>query len=68
MYNFYSRRILPLLGKMITGSAGAYRYLPESVAKFPGAEELARMMRAAGFESVEFDLMTGGAVALHVGR
>jgi demethylmenaquinone methyltransferase / 2-methoxy-6-polyprenyl-1,4-benzoquinol methylase len=67
VYNFYSRRILPLIGKMLTGSGEAYRYLPESVSKFPGAEELARMMRAAGFATVEFELMTGGAVALHVG-
>jgi demethylmenaquinone methyltransferase/2-methoxy-6-polyprenyl-1,4-benzoquinol methylase len=66
VYNFYSRRILPLIGEMLTGSADAYRYLPESVSKFPAAGELARMMSAAGFENVEFELMTGGAVALHV--
>jgi demethylmenaquinone methyltransferase/2-methoxy-6-polyprenyl-1,4-benzoquinol methylase len=45
----------------------AYRYLPESVRKFPSAEDLAAQMRAAGFARVEFERMTGGIVALHLG-
>jgi demethylmenaquinone methyltransferase/2-methoxy-6-polyprenyl-1,4-benzoquinol methylase len=52
---------------MISGSPEAYSYLPESIRKFPGAEELAQEMRQAGFSRVEFDRMTGGAVALHIG-
>jgi demethylmenaquinone methyltransferase/2-methoxy-6-polyprenyl-1,4-benzoquinol methylase len=68
LYNFYSRRILPLIGWMLTGSLDAYRYLPESVRKFPSAEELTDRMRAAGFTRVEFERMTGGIVALHVGQ
>jgi ubiquinone/menaquinone biosynthesis C-methylase UbiE len=53
---------------MISGSRDAYSYLPESIRKFPGAEQLAQDMLHAGFSSVEFERMTGGAVALHLGR
>jgi demethylmenaquinone methyltransferase/2-methoxy-6-polyprenyl-1,4-benzoquinol methylase len=67
VYNFYSRRILPLIGWTLTGSMEAYRYLPESVRKFPSAEDLAAQMRAAGFARVDFERMTGGIVALHLG-
>jgi demethylmenaquinone methyltransferase/2-methoxy-6-polyprenyl-1,4-benzoquinol methylase len=67
LYNFYSRRILPVIGGAVSGSRDAYDYLPESVRKFPSAEELARQMGMAGFRSVTFDRMTGGIVALHVG-
>ncbi len=67
-YNFYSRVILPRLGGWISGSQDAYRYLPESVRKFPDAEDLAQEMRQAGFGGVKFERMTGGIVALHVGH
>jgi demethylmenaquinone methyltransferase/2-methoxy-6-polyprenyl-1,4-benzoquinol methylase len=67
-YNFYSRRILPVIGGMLTGAGDAYRYLPASIEKFPSAEELAAAMRAAGFEGVTYEYLTGGTVALHVGR
>jgi demethylmenaquinone methyltransferase/2-methoxy-6-polyprenyl-1,4-benzoquinol methylase len=53
---------------MVSGSPDAYSYLPESIRKFPGAEALADTMRATGFSKVEFERMTGGAVALHLGR
>lgn len=68
LYNFYFRNILPRLGGAISGSKDAYTYLPESVAKFPTAEELAARMRETGFTDVRFELMTFGTVALHVGR
>jgi demethylmenaquinone methyltransferase/2-methoxy-6-polyprenyl-1,4-benzoquinol methylase len=68
LYGFYSRNILPRLGGALSGSKDAYSYLPESVRKFPGAEELAEKMRAAGFADVQFERMTFGIVALHVGR
>jgi demethylmenaquinone methyltransferase/2-methoxy-6-polyprenyl-1,4-benzoquinol methylase len=67
-YNFYSAKLLPLIGGLISGSRDAYTYLPESVRRFPGAEQLAEQMRAAGFESVTFHRLTGGIVALHIGR
>lgn len=67
LYNFYSRRVLPWIGGAISGSRDAYAYLPESVRKFPAAEDLAGRMRAAGFAAVEFEYLTGGIVALHTG-
>lgn len=68
LYSFYSRRILPAVGGAVSGEPGAYKYLPESVRKFPGAEEFADMMRGAGFREVRFERMTGGIVALHLGQ
>jgi demethylmenaquinone methyltransferase/2-methoxy-6-polyprenyl-1,4-benzoquinol methylase len=68
LYNWYSRKILPWIGGTITGSRDAYSYLPESVRKFPGAEELTEMMARSGFQEVKFERMTGGIVALHLGR
>jgi demethylmenaquinone methyltransferase / 2-methoxy-6-polyprenyl-1,4-benzoquinol methylase len=67
IYGFFSTRVLPWIGGMISGSREAYSYLPESIRKFPGAEELAEQMLRAGFSRVEFERMTGGAVALHLG-
>src|SRR5215831_8223466 len=68
VYHVYCRRILPWIGGMISGSRDAYRYLPESVRKFPTAPRLAEQMRGAGFQQVEFEYLTGGIVALHLGR
>jgi len=68
LYNWYTRRILPILGGMISGAPEAYKYLPESVRKFPDAPELAALMKETGFAAVEWEYMTMGIVALHVGR
>jgi demethylmenaquinone methyltransferase/2-methoxy-6-polyprenyl-1,4-benzoquinol methylase len=68
LYGFYSRKILPVIGGVLSGSPDAYRYLPESVRKFPPVEELAEEMRHAGFRDVGFERLTGGIVALHLGR
>jgi demethylmenaquinone methyltransferase/2-methoxy-6-polyprenyl-1,4-benzoquinol methylase len=68
LYNFYSRRILPAIGGALSGSREAYTYLPESVRKFPDGPQLAAKMTEAGFCSVEFEYLTGGIVALHLGR
>lgn len=67
LYGFYSKRILPAIGGAVSGERGAYEYLPSSVRMFPGAEQLAAMMREAGFAEVRFKRMTGGIVALHLG-
>ena len=67
VYGVYSRRILPLIGGALTGSRDAYRYLPESIRKFPSAGELAEDMRRTGFREVSYEYLTGGAVALHLG-
>ena len=66
LYQFYSGRILPRIGGLISGSPEAYRYLPDSVRKFPGAGELADRMREAGFREVRFERMTFGIVAIHL--
>jgi demethylmenaquinone methyltransferase / 2-methoxy-6-polyprenyl-1,4-benzoquinol methylase len=68
LYNFYSRRILPVIGGALSGNPDAYRYLPESVRKFPSAPGLADDLRSAGFTNVEYEYLTGGIVALHLAR
>ncbi len=67
VYGFFSTRVLPWVGGIVSGAPEAYSYLPESIRKFPGAEALADAMRSNGFSKVEFERMTGGAVALHLG-
>ena len=68
LYRFYFRRILPLLGGLISGNSTAYSYLPGSVAKFPEPEDLAALMSSAGFRAVRFEVWTAGIVALHCGQ
>ena len=60
-------RIVPLLGRLVPGG-DAYTYLPASVRRFPGPEELAELLGTCGFEAVRFRLFAGGIVALHVGE
>jgi demethylmenaquinone methyltransferase/2-methoxy-6-polyprenyl-1,4-benzoquinol methylase len=67
VYGWYSTRVLPTIGGWLSGARDAYDYLPESVRKFPGAEELAGQMRDVGFSEVGFERMTFGVVALHIG-
>lgn len=68
LYQFYFRRVLPLIGAAVSGHATAYRYLPESVAHFPEGDALATAMQRAGFGSVTWRPLTGGIAALHVGE
>jgi demethylmenaquinone methyltransferase / 2-methoxy-6-polyprenyl-1,4-benzoquinol methylase len=68
VYNWYSRKILPILGGAISGAREAYDYLPESVRKFPDAPELSRMMQETGFANVDWEYLTFGIAALHIGR
>jgi demethylmenaquinone methyltransferase/2-methoxy-6-polyprenyl-1,4-benzoquinol methylase len=65
IYQLFSTRVLPWIGGMVSGSREAYVYLPESIRKFPRADELAAQMRAAGYVRVELERMAFGAVALH---
>jgi demethylmenaquinone methyltransferase / 2-methoxy-6-polyprenyl-1,4-benzoquinol methylase len=67
-YGLYSRFILPAVGRIVSGSREAYAYLPESIRKFPPAEELKRMVSEAGFSESSYELLTGGVAALHIGR
>lgn len=68
VYNFYSSRVLPVIGGMLSGTREAYTYLPESVKKFPNGPELVRQMEQCGFRNVRFEHMTFGIVALHLGE
>lgn len=64
-YLFYFRRVLPAIGRMISGHGSAYEYLPASVLAFPSPSELADRIRRAGFRDVRWERWTGGIVALH---
>ena len=65
---FYYRRLLPWIGGLLSGLRSAYEYLPDSISKFPDQQRLASMMRSTGFESVEFENLSGGIAAIHTGR
>ncbi|MEY8768056.1 bifunctional demethylmenaquinone methyltransferase/2-methoxy-6-polyprenyl-1,4-benzoquinol methylase UbiE [Francisella philomiragia] len=67
VYDEYSFNALPFLGKIITQDAESYKYLAESIRKHPDQETLKQMMYDAGFDNVEYQNMTGGIVALHIG-
>jgi demethylmenaquinone methyltransferase/2-methoxy-6-polyprenyl-1,4-benzoquinol methylase len=67
LFNFYFTSILPRIGGAVSGSRGAYEYLPDSVSKFPDQKRLAEMMRETGFGNVEYKNLTGGIAALHLG-
>ena len=65
-FGLWFDRVVPLLGKVIPGGR-AYAYLPASVRRFPGAEDLAARLERAGFADVRFRLLAGTIVALHTG-
>ena len=67
VYDLYSFKVLPTLGRLIAGDAESYRYLAESIRTFPDQGTLTTMMRAAGFEGCKHHNLTGGIVALHQG-
>lgn len=68
VYGVYFRRVLPVVGGMISGVRGAYSYLPASVRRFPGAEEMLELMRAAGFREVLWTPYTFGIAGLFRGK
>ena len=67
IYDAYSFRLLPLMGKWVANDEASYRYLAESIRKFPGQDTLRQMMLDAGFDEVSYHNLTGGIVALHIG-
>jgi demethylmenaquinone methyltransferase/2-methoxy-6-polyprenyl-1,4-benzoquinol methylase len=67
LFNFYFHRVLPLVGGALSGSKSAYKYLPESVTRFPDQQKLAALMRSVGFEKVGYSNLTGGIAAIHFG-
>ena len=67
LYDAWSFGMLPILGRLVADDEDSYRYLAESIRKHPPQEELAGMMREAGFEDVRYRNLTGGIVAIHSG-
>jgi len=67
LYDLYSFNVIPQVGRAVTGDAEAYRYLVESIRKFPKPTVFADMIRKAGFGRVSYEKLTGGVVALHSG-
>ena len=67
VYDAYSHRVVPKLGKLISGDEDSYRYLIESIRRFPPMPEFAAMIRAAGFSQVKVEPILGGLVAIHSG-
>jgi demethylmenaquinone methyltransferase/2-methoxy-6-polyprenyl-1,4-benzoquinol methylase len=65
LYDRYSFAVLPALGQVVTGNGDAYRYLAESIRRFPAQQPFARMIAAAGFDLVRFRNLSGGIAALH---
>ncbi len=67
-FAFYFHHILPRIGALLSGSSGAYTYLPQSVSNFPDQKRLAEMMRQTGFMNVRYHNLSGGIAALHLGE
>ena len=66
-YDFYSHRLVPKIGEAIVGDADSYRYLIESIRRFPSMPEFERMIRSAGFARTKVEPILGGLVAIHSG-
>ncbi|MCJ7798789.1 MAG: bifunctional demethylmenaquinone methyltransferase/2-methoxy-6-polyprenyl-1,4-benzoquinol methylase UbiE [Polaromonas sp.] len=67
LYDWYSFKVLPKIGKLVANDDSSYQYLAESIRMHPGQEELKALMRNSGFGHVDYHNMAGGVVALHVG-
>ena len=68
LYDLYSFRVIPTIGELVTCDRNSYQYLVESIRMHPNQETLKTMLIAAGFEEVDYTNLSGGIVALHVGR
>ena len=67
LYDTYSFKVLPVLGRLVANDEGSYRYLAESIRKHPDQETLLTMLRTAGFDQCRYHNLSGGIVALHRG-
>jgi demethylmenaquinone methyltransferase/2-methoxy-6-polyprenyl-1,4-benzoquinol methylase len=67
IYDLFSFNVIPALGQIVAGDADSYRYLVESIRKFPNQARFAAMIEAAGFERVAVDNLSGGIAAIHSG-
>lgn len=68
VYDIYSFSLLPAMGKVVANDAESYKYLAESIRMHPDQETLKQLMMDAGFDEVEYTNLTGGIVALHIGK
>jgi demethylmenaquinone methyltransferase/2-methoxy-6-polyprenyl-1,4-benzoquinol methylase len=66
-YDFYSFKVIPLLGKLIANDESSYQYLAESIRMHPNQDELLQMMEQSGLERCRYHNLAGGIVALHIG-
>ena len=67
LYELYSFRVIPEIGRLVADDAESYRYLVESIRQFPRPEDFAAMIAKAGFSRSQWTAMSGGIVALHSG-
>jgi demethylmenaquinone methyltransferase/2-methoxy-6-polyprenyl-1,4-benzoquinol methylase len=67
LYEAYSFNVIPMVGKMVAGDSAPYRYLVESIQRFPPADDFEAMIRKAGFRRTGYERLTGGVVAIHSG-
>lgn len=68
LYKFYTKGIIPLAGRLVSGDSRAYTYLPESIAACPQREDMAVLLRGAGFRHVEWKCLTFGAVTYYIAQ
>ena len=68
LYKLYSRRLIPIVGKRVSGDSRAYTYLPESIAACPQRENMASLLQEAGFNDVEWKSLSFGAVTYYIAR
>ena len=68
LFRFYFKRILPLVGGILSGNGAAYAYLPRSVSRFPSPRELSALMAKAGFTDIRYEAWNFGSVVLHTAR
>ncbi|MCI0401119.1 MAG: bifunctional demethylmenaquinone methyltransferase/2-methoxy-6-polyprenyl-1,4-benzoquinol methylase UbiE [Gammaproteobacteria bacterium] len=68
IYDAYSFRVVPWLGKVVVGDDASYRYLVESIRKHPDQESVVKLMSEAGFRSIDYYNLSGGIVAIHRGN
>ena len=66
-YDLYSFQVIPLVGKIIAGSRGAYTYLPESIRLFPSPDQLSAVLEKIGFSHVDYHRLTNGIAVVHTG-
>jgi demethylmenaquinone methyltransferase/2-methoxy-6-polyprenyl-1,4-benzoquinol methylase len=67
IYDLFSFKLIPPMGKAVTGDAESYQYLVESIRQFPKPAAFSEMIRTAGFSRVSHQVLSGGIVALHSG-